>query len=155
MTLRTRVRSLEQHDVVTRESLRIAKGKFTLSQLQAEYAEQEVRELREFWVTNRFEMDELQSRAQDIEASFWDLGRHLRKAMLEIYHCVTSTSFTTPDRVWQNAAIASGLVIKLEIVGPQTLQEWLSRKEEPKAREQAMERKILWISSVMANNVNV
>ncbi|GKC60577.1 reverse transcriptase domain-containing protein [Tanacetum coccineum] len=88
MTLRTRVRSLEQHDVVTRESLRIAKGKFTLSQLQAEYAEQEVRELREFWVTNRFEMDELQSRAQDIEASFWDLGRHLRMSFAEIEQIV-------------------------------------------------------------------
>ncbi|GJX16741.1 hypothetical protein Tco_0217573 [Tanacetum coccineum] len=69
MTLRARVGSLEQHDVVTRESLRIMRGRFTWSQLQAEYAEQEVRELREFWVTDIFEMAELRSRAQDIEAS--------------------------------------------------------------------------------------
>nr|GEX84018.1 reverse transcriptase domain-containing protein [Tanacetum cinerariifolium] len=41
MTLRARVRSLEQHDLVTRESLRIARGRITRSQLQAEYAEQE------------------------------------------------------------------------------------------------------------------
>ncbi|GKD45607.1 hypothetical protein Tco_1270252 [Tanacetum coccineum] len=44
MTFHARVGSLEQHDVVTRESLRIARG--------------------------RFEMAELQSREQDIEASF-------------------------------------------------------------------------------------
>ncbi|GJV54688.1 hypothetical protein Tco_1455693 [Tanacetum coccineum] len=41
MTLRVRVRSLEQHDVVTRESLRIARGRITWSQLRVEYAEQE------------------------------------------------------------------------------------------------------------------
>nr|GEW01974.1 hypothetical protein [Tanacetum cinerariifolium] len=40
-----------------------------------------------------------------------------RKAMLEIYHCVTSASFTTPANVRQNVAIASGFVIKLEIIG--------------------------------------
>ncbi|GJX81234.1 reverse transcriptase domain-containing protein [Tanacetum coccineum] len=51
MTPRARVGSLEQHDVVTRESVRITIG--------------------------RLEMAELQSRAQDIEASFWDLKRHL------------------------------------------------------------------------------
>ncbi|GJX07841.1 hypothetical protein Tco_0195773 [Tanacetum coccineum] len=51
MNLRARAGSLEQHDVVTRESLRIARG--------------------------RIEMAELQSRAHDIEASFWDLERHL------------------------------------------------------------------------------
>nr|GEU34537.1 hypothetical protein [Tanacetum cinerariifolium] len=77
MTLRARVGSLEQHDVVTRESLRIARARITWSQLRVEYAEQEVKELREFRVTNRFEMTELRSRAQGIEASFWDHERHL------------------------------------------------------------------------------
>ncbi|GJZ97450.1 hypothetical protein Tco_0669903 [Tanacetum coccineum] len=70
MTLHARVGSLEQHDMVTRESLKIARGRITRSQLRAEYAEQEVRELHEFRVTNRFEMAELRSRAHDIEASF-------------------------------------------------------------------------------------
>ncbi|GJY36905.1 hypothetical protein Tco_0422283 [Tanacetum coccineum] len=59
MTLRARVGSLEQHDVITRESLRIARGRFTRSQLRAEYVEHEVRELREFRVTDGFEMAEL------------------------------------------------------------------------------------------------
>ncbi|GKF89583.1 hypothetical protein Tco_0263546 [Tanacetum coccineum] len=77
MTLRARVRSLEHHDVVTRESLRIERGRITRSQLRVEYAKQEVRKLREFQVTDRFKMAELQSRAQDIKASFWDLERHL------------------------------------------------------------------------------
>ncbi|GKA71632.1 putative reverse transcriptase domain-containing protein [Tanacetum coccineum] len=41
-----------------------------------------------------------------------------------------------------NVAIASGLVIKLGIA--MTLQEWLSRKEEPDLSEQERERKNLW-----------
>ncbi|GKC54850.1 hypothetical protein Tco_1077595 [Tanacetum coccineum] len=65
MTLRARVGLLDQHDVVTRESLKIARGRITRSQLRAKYAEQEVRELHEFQVTNRFEMAELHSREQD------------------------------------------------------------------------------------------
>ncbi|GJU00468.1 hypothetical protein Tco_1110806 [Tanacetum coccineum] len=77
MTLRARVGSSEQHDVVTRESLRIARGRITRSQLRVEYAKQEVRKLREFQVTDRFKMVELQSQVQDIEASFWDLKRYL------------------------------------------------------------------------------
>ncbi|GJW47339.1 hypothetical protein Tco_0078985 [Tanacetum coccineum] len=44
MTLRARVGSLEQHDIVTRDSLRIARGRMTQSQLRAEYAEQESHE---------------------------------------------------------------------------------------------------------------
>ncbi|GJR59130.1 hypothetical protein Tco_1501292 [Tanacetum coccineum] len=76
INLSARVGSLEQHDVVTRESLRIARGRFTLSQLRAEYAEQEVRELQEFRVTDRLKMAELRNRAQDIEASFLDLESH-------------------------------------------------------------------------------
>ncbi|GKA64417.1 hypothetical protein Tco_0764023 [Tanacetum coccineum] len=47
-------------------------------------------------------------------------GQATGKAMLEIYHCVTSESFTTLARVWQNVANASGWVIKQEIVGPQS-----------------------------------
>ncbi|GJY43700.1 hypothetical protein Tco_0431913 [Tanacetum coccineum] len=77
MTPRARVGSLEQNNVVTRESLRITKGRLTRSQLQAEYVEQEVRELWEFWMTDRLKITELRSRARDIEASFWDLERHL------------------------------------------------------------------------------
>ncbi|GJZ16030.1 hypothetical protein Tco_0551707, partial [Tanacetum coccineum] len=46
------------------------------------------------------------------------VGQAIRKAMLKIYHCVTSASFTTLARVRKNMEIASGLVIKLEIVGP-------------------------------------
>nr|GEY59444.1 hypothetical protein [Tanacetum cinerariifolium] len=41
MTLRARVRSLEQHDLVTLESLKITRGRITWSQLRAKYAEQE------------------------------------------------------------------------------------------------------------------
>ncbi|GKG49539.1 hypothetical protein Tco_0515991, partial [Tanacetum coccineum] len=63
MTLRARVGSLEQHGVITRESLRIMRGKFTRSQLRSEYVEHEVRELWEFWVTDRLEMVELHKRA--------------------------------------------------------------------------------------------
>ncbi|GKB55184.1 hypothetical protein Tco_0905937 [Tanacetum coccineum] len=51
MTPRARVGSLEQHDVVTRESVRITIG--------------------------RLEMAKLQSRARDLEVSFWDLERHI------------------------------------------------------------------------------
>nr|GEU37270.1 reverse transcriptase domain-containing protein [Tanacetum cinerariifolium] len=47
MTLRARVGLVEQHDVVTQDSLRIARGRITRSQLRVEYAEQEVKELRE------------------------------------------------------------------------------------------------------------
>ncbi|GJW31203.1 zinc finger, CCHC-type containing protein [Tanacetum coccineum] len=93
MTLLTRVGSLEQHDVVTRESLRIVKGRITRSPLRAKYAnsktlfcntaKQDVRELREFQVTERFEMAELRSRVLQIEASFWDLERHLASNWLE------------------------------------------------------------------------
>ncbi|GKG19250.1 hypothetical protein Tco_0376349 [Tanacetum coccineum] len=48
MTLCARVRLLEHHDVVTRDSLRIARGGITQLQLRAIYAEQEAKELREF-----------------------------------------------------------------------------------------------------------
>nr|GEU78713.1 hypothetical protein [Tanacetum cinerariifolium] len=74
MALRDRVRLLEQHDVVTRESLRIARGRITRSQLRAEYAEQKVRELREFQSHDRHIGDGVRTRRtnmteQDIEAS--------------------------------------------------------------------------------------
>ncbi|GKC35810.1 hypothetical protein Tco_1048194 [Tanacetum coccineum] len=48
MTPRARVGSLKQHNVVTRGSLKITRGRLTWSQLRAEYAEQEVKELQEF-----------------------------------------------------------------------------------------------------------
>ncbi|GJV45037.1 hypothetical protein Tco_1429573 [Tanacetum coccineum] len=41
MTLRARVGLLKKHDVVTRESLRIARGKITQLHLQEEYVKQE------------------------------------------------------------------------------------------------------------------
>ncbi|GJY43699.1 hypothetical protein Tco_0431912, partial [Tanacetum coccineum] len=73
--------------------------------------------------------EHIESVEDDIEASFWDLERHL------------GASFTTLACMRQSVAIASGLVIKLEIA--RTLPKWLSRKEEPEPSEQAMERN-LW-----------
>nr|GEW97358.1 hypothetical protein [Tanacetum cinerariifolium] len=67
-TLRARVGLFEQHDVVTQDLLRIARGRITLSQLRAVYSEQEVRELREFWVTDKLEIKELCSRAECAES---------------------------------------------------------------------------------------
>ncbi|GJX08999.1 hypothetical protein Tco_0198858 [Tanacetum coccineum] len=89
MTLYARVGLLEQHDVVTRGSLRIARGK-TLhtgaetaeqraetQQVSLRAAQIDVRDLIESREADRLEMAELRSRAQDIEASFWDFERHL------------------------------------------------------------------------------
>ncbi|GJV56168.1 hypothetical protein Tco_1457173, partial [Tanacetum coccineum] len=99
MTLRARVGLLKQHNAVTRDSLRIARGRITRSKLRVVYADQEdseasraraeaaehqaktlhvslgaarmdVRDLIESCEADRFEMAELRSRAQDIEASF-------------------------------------------------------------------------------------
>nr|GEV97256.1 hypothetical protein [Tanacetum cinerariifolium] len=64
MTLRARVGLLEQHDLVTRGSLRIARGRITRSKLQEVYVEQEVRELGEFRVTDGLEIVELRSRSE-------------------------------------------------------------------------------------------
>nr|GEX00778.1 hypothetical protein [Tanacetum cinerariifolium] len=64
MTFRARVGSLEEHNVVTQESLKIARGMITRSRLRAEYAEQEVRELQEFQVTDELEILELRGRAE-------------------------------------------------------------------------------------------
>ncbi|GJY36855.1 hypothetical protein Tco_0422233 [Tanacetum coccineum] len=44
------------------------RGKITRLQLRAEYDEQEVRELREFWVTDRLEILELRNRAEHVES---------------------------------------------------------------------------------------
>ncbi|GKC21546.1 hypothetical protein Tco_1023696, partial [Tanacetum coccineum] len=54
--------------MVTRDSLRIARGKITRLQLRAEYDEQEVKELREFWVTDRLEILELRNQADHVES---------------------------------------------------------------------------------------
>ncbi|GKF86654.1 hypothetical protein Tco_0254481, partial [Tanacetum coccineum] len=54
--------------MVTRDSMRIARGRITWSQLRAVYAKQEVRELREFWVTDRLEITELRNRAEYTES---------------------------------------------------------------------------------------
>ncbi|GKA88939.1 hypothetical protein Tco_0810751 [Tanacetum coccineum] len=64
VTLRAKVESMEQHDVVTRDSLRIARGRIIQLQLRAVYAEQEVRELQDFRVTDRLKILELRSRAE-------------------------------------------------------------------------------------------
>ncbi|GJU24364.1 putative reverse transcriptase domain-containing protein [Tanacetum coccineum] len=53
--------------------------------------------------------------------SKWE-GQATRKAMLEIYHCVTSACSTTLARVQQNMAIANDLVIKLEARKPENLE---------------------------------
>nr|GEX71833.1 hypothetical protein [Tanacetum cinerariifolium] len=67
-TLRARAGFLEQHDVVTQDSLRIARGRITWSQLRAVYTEQEVRELQEFRVTDKLEIIELCSQAEYAES---------------------------------------------------------------------------------------
>ncbi|GKD61425.1 hypothetical protein Tco_1298934 [Tanacetum coccineum] len=94
VTLRARGESLEQHDVVTRDSLRITRGRITWLQLRAVYAKQEtedgVRTQRVVMTKHdvetlraraeaieQLEMAELRSRAQDIEASFLEIERHL------------------------------------------------------------------------------
>ncbi|GKD59625.1 hypothetical protein Tco_1297134, partial [Tanacetum coccineum] len=108
-------------DVVTRDSLRITRGRITWLQLRAVYAEQETRDevrtqrammtkqvvealcardeaiekraealhislgaaqmdvtnLMESCRADRLETTELRSRAQDIEASIWEIERHL------------------------------------------------------------------------------
>nr|GEW34580.1 hypothetical protein [Tanacetum cinerariifolium] len=64
MALCARVGLLEQHDLVTRGSLRIARGRITRSKLREVYVEQEVRELGEFRVTDRLEIIELRSRSE-------------------------------------------------------------------------------------------
>ncbi|GJT72576.1 hypothetical protein Tco_1031862 [Tanacetum coccineum] len=85
------------------------------------------------------------------------------------YHYVTSASFNTLVRERQNVAIASGLVIKLEIVGPRSRErskgpQWQNRKlklpvmsVEGKniTRMVVQKGKTRGDSSVMANNVNV
>ncbi|GJW18236.1 hypothetical protein Tco_0025672 [Tanacetum coccineum] len=127
--VRARVGLLEQHDVVTQDSLRIARGGSHELRSRAEYAEShleqshdrqardrartqrtdmieqdieasrarveaaeqraktlqvslgaariDVRDLIESREADRLEMAELQSQAQNIEASFWDLERRL------------------------------------------------------------------------------
>ncbi|GJZ81436.1 hypothetical protein Tco_0646430 [Tanacetum coccineum] len=121
MTPRARVGSLEQHNVVTRESLRITKG--------------------------RLKMTELRSRARDIEASFWDLERHLAKCgnYKRVGH-QTRDCRTLVLRANQRPLVAKQKAKDTcyECWKSRRLQEWLSRKEEPEPSEQAMERKNLW-----------
>ncbi|GJU75629.1 hypothetical protein Tco_1272699 [Tanacetum coccineum] len=51
-------------EILRANSLRIARGRITRSKIRAVYDEQEVRELREFWVTDRLEIIELRIRAE-------------------------------------------------------------------------------------------
>ncbi|GKE47926.1 hypothetical protein Tco_1479184 [Tanacetum coccineum] len=67
VTLRIRVGSLEQHDVVTRDSLRIFRGWITRLQLRAVFAKQEVLELLDFRVIGKLEILDLCSRAEYTE----------------------------------------------------------------------------------------
>ncbi|GJZ64561.1 hypothetical protein Tco_0620982 [Tanacetum coccineum] len=67
VTLRARVETLEQHDEVTRDSLRIARGRITRLQLRAVATEQHVTELQDSQVTDRLEISELRSRVEYAE----------------------------------------------------------------------------------------
>nr|GEU92539.1 hypothetical protein [Tanacetum cinerariifolium] len=62
VALHARVETLEQYNRVTRDSLRIARGRITLLQLRAVAAEYQAIELHESHVTNRLEITELHSR---------------------------------------------------------------------------------------------
>nr|GEV65200.1 reverse transcriptase domain-containing protein [Tanacetum cinerariifolium]GEW84283.1 reverse transcriptase domain-containing protein [Tanacetum cinerariifolium]GEW85471.1 reverse transcriptase domain-containing protein [Tanacetum cinerariifolium] len=83
MILRAIVGLLEQHNVVTRDSLRIVRGRITWSELRAVYAEQEVRELREFMMANELKIIELRSRAELSEHYTGDEARTQRTDMTE------------------------------------------------------------------------
>nr|GFA04542.1 hypothetical protein [Tanacetum cinerariifolium] len=123
MTLRARVGSLEKHDVVIRESLRISRGKITRSQLRAEYTKQEVRELREFRVTDRLAILELRNRAK-IEQI---VAQRVANAMdiIAIYEAKSHVARDLMNRVeWQKdkeqrmlAIRGSGKVTDAVIVG--------------------------------------
>ncbi|GJR78931.1 hypothetical protein Tco_0149716 [Tanacetum coccineum] len=84
MTLHARVGLLEQHDIVTQDSLRIARGRITQSQLRVVYAEQDVRELREFRVTDRIKILELRSRAEYAESRLEDKAADQRAETLHV-----------------------------------------------------------------------
>ncbi|GKB91391.1 hypothetical protein Tco_0963663 [Tanacetum coccineum] len=128
-TLRARLTSSEQETVTLHDRLR------------AVYAEQEVSELRDFWVTDRLEilklrsqaeaanrgttsitgsaqmnirdlieshrtdrleMAELRSRSNDIEASFWEIERHLVVCAIEtiaIYEAKTRVTRNSKNQV--------------------------------------------------------
>ncbi|GJX47433.1 hypothetical protein Tco_0272623 [Tanacetum coccineum] len=97
-TLHVRVRLLEHHDVVTRESLRIARGRITRSQLRVVYAEQEVRELREFQIRDgarRTDMTEqdietLRARAEAVEQRAETLHVSIRAARMDVRDLIES-----------------------------------------------------------------
>ncbi|GKA19792.1 hypothetical protein Tco_0699707 [Tanacetum coccineum] len=64
MTLHAKVGLLKQHDVVTQESLRFARGRITRSQLQVVYAEQEIGDEAHTQRTNMTEQDSEASNAR-------------------------------------------------------------------------------------------
>ncbi|GJV63440.1 hypothetical protein Tco_1474268 [Tanacetum coccineum] len=67
MALRARVETLEQQDRVTRDSLRIARGRITRLQLRAVAAEQQATDLQDSQVTDRLEITELRSQVEYAE----------------------------------------------------------------------------------------
>ncbi|GJT05606.1 hypothetical protein Tco_0840068 [Tanacetum coccineum] len=70
VTLRAIVRTLKQHDEVTRESLRIARDRITLLQIEAVVTKQLASDLQDAQVTYRLEITELRRRVEDRRYSF-------------------------------------------------------------------------------------
>ncbi|GKD16227.1 hypothetical protein Tco_1205385 [Tanacetum coccineum] len=77
VALRARVETLEQQDRVTRDSLRIARGRITRLQLRAVAAEQQATDLQDSQVTDRLEIIELCSRVEYAETRLEQ--RHIRQ----------------------------------------------------------------------------
>ncbi|GJW82075.1 hypothetical protein Tco_0146050 [Tanacetum coccineum] len=79
----------DDHDVITRDSLRTARGRITRLQLRAVYAEQEALELWEFRVTDRLKILQLRSLAKYVEARLeksheWQTGDGVRTQRTEM-----------------------------------------------------------------------
>ncbi|GJU66085.1 hypothetical protein Tco_1252344 [Tanacetum coccineum] len=70
VTLRAIVRTLKQHDEVTRESLRIARDRITLLQIEAVVTKQLASDLQDAQVTYRLEITELRRRVEDVDTHF-------------------------------------------------------------------------------------
>ncbi|GJV32518.1 hypothetical protein Tco_1392918 [Tanacetum coccineum] len=76
-TLRARVETVEQQDMVTQDSLMIARDRITLLQISLGAAQIDITDLLESHRVDRLEMAELRSRAHDIEVILWEIERHL------------------------------------------------------------------------------
>nr|GEY54411.1 hypothetical protein [Tanacetum cinerariifolium] len=92
------------HDVVTRDSLRISRGRITRLQLRAVYAEQEVRGLHDFWVTNRLDILELRSPAEAITntnqgLSFTEIEQIVAQRIASVYETKTRVAHDSRNHV--------------------------------------------------------